>query len=344
MQHTHEPQGHNINGLIMDWGGSIQRGYFSEEDYEEGAMVPHVKAMGGMPSGMDTPVCSGNVDQFEVLNSPVWTVDQGSNGTPDGYGGTSYARGDGYKKSEEAASNSRATGPKSRLTKGQAVSAPEHQSLFEKLDNLEIPGGIHPGSFSSVNMTEMLHSHSRKKRKTKFYPTGSYSWDNYPTKINSGKLKITYASNSPHSTAKTGYIDTFITKNGTDFSKSLTWNDFEPVPIHHWVPQNDNNGISQRFYNLENAVDYEIDLPENSIGKQVLLQVWVRGHRDLAVYSCADVIIGDFGDEVGESGIDTSRYATKCRAGDDNVGLGSGCRTNGLVSLISIMSFLWSLK
>ena len=114
----------------------------------------------------------------------------------------------------------------------------------------------------------------------------------YPSKMKNGPNQFTYSVSAPHKTYNTGYIDFYITKDSTDFSKPLTWNDLEEAPFCHYVPSSDRSPLQTAGFG--NVEEFQCEIPEEKIGQHVLFSVWQRADSDEAFYSCSDVVLENF--------------------------------------------------
>ena len=96
---------------------------------------------------------------------------------------------------------------------------------------------------------------------------------------------FSYSVTATHHTFPNGYIDSYLTKTGVDFTLPLTWEDFEDQPFCHYVPPSLNTPIQEGG----DTDHFECQIPEASVGLHVILQVWQRSDSPEAFYSCADV-------------------------------------------------------
>jgi len=120
----------------------------------------------------------------------------------------------------------------------------------------------------------------------------------YPTKMKNGPHEFIYTCSAPHRTTGRGYVDNYITKDGVDLDKELTWADFEAEPICSYVPPSYPSPMQQTGQPSEwhhiNSEKYDCIIPTDKIGDHVILRIWQRDDTGEAFYDCGDVILEPF--------------------------------------------------
>ena len=89
-----------------------------------------------------------------------------------------------------------------------------------------------------------------------------------------GKYKFEFYATTPHATK---YFRLFVTRDGWDRDKSLSWSDMERFGQSR-KPKLDGNTFSMKFR-----------LPEGKEGRHVILAIWQRSDSQEAFYSCSEV-------------------------------------------------------
>ncbi|UGY90578.1 lytic polysaccharide monooxygenase auxiliary activity family 9 protein [Streptomyces gobiensis] len=110
-------------------------------------------------------------------------------------------------------------------------------------------------------------------------------------KLSSGDHTFTYKGTAPHK----GSFELYITKDGYDPSKPLTWSDLETKPFAKVTDPRMEGG------------DYVFNgtIPNKS-GRHLIYSIWQRSDSPEAFYTCSDVT---FGGDSGGSGTGTSQPA-----------------------------------
>ncbi|WP_340375115.1 lytic polysaccharide monooxygenase [Streptomyces sp. SS7] len=91
-----------------------------------------------------------------------------------------------------------------------------------------------------------------------------------------GTLRMTYASTIPH----TGTFRLYLTKQGYDPTKPLTWDDLPERPFAEIKDPT----LSQGAYR------FSAKLPADRTGRQVLYTIWQNSSTPDTYYSCSDVV------------------------------------------------------
>ncbi|KUN88670.1 lytic polysaccharide monooxygenase auxiliary activity family 9 protein [Streptomyces griseoruber] len=94
-----------------------------------------------------------------------------------------------------------------------------------------------------------------------------------------GTLKMTYASTIPH----TGTFRLYLTKQGYDPTKPLTWDDLPERPFAEVKDPT----LSQGAYR------FSAKLPADRTGRQVLYTIWQNSSTPDTYYSCSDVVFSE---------------------------------------------------
>lgn len=102
-----------------------------------------------------------------------------------------------------------------------------------------------------------------------------------------GTLRMTYASTIPH----TGTFRLYLTKQGYDPTKPLTWADLPERPFAEVKDPT----LTDRAYR------FSVKLPADRTGRQVLYTIWQNSSTPDTYYSCSDVV---FPAAAGTSGTD----------------------------------------
>ncbi|WP_416978266.1 lytic polysaccharide monooxygenase auxiliary activity family 9 protein [Streptomyces sp. T028] len=105
-----------------------------------------------------------------------------------------------------------------------------------------------------------------------------------------GTLNMTYASTIPH----TGTFRLYLTKQGYDPTKPLTWDDLPERPFAE-VKDPALTGGAYRF---------SAKLPADRTGRQVLYTIWQNSSTSDTYYSCSDVVFSAAAGSSGTSGTD----------------------------------------
>lgn len=97
------------------------------------------------------------------------------------------------------------------------------------------------------------------------------------TELAAGKHTFHYKATAPHA----GSIELFITKEGYDPTKPLTWSDLEEKPFAKVTDPQAQNG------------EYVFDgtVPDRS-GRHLIYSIWQRSDSPEAFYTCSDVVLG----------------------------------------------------
>lgn len=114
---------------------------------------------------------------------------------------------------------------------------------------------------------------------------------NWPTTQVSSGQRITFQYNA---WAKhPGRFDQYITKDGWDPSKPLTWDDLEPTPFDSVVnpPVRSGGPQGDEYY-------WDATLPDKQ-GQHIIYSVWTRSDSPEAFYNCSDVNFGGSGGNNG---------------------------------------------
>ena len=127
----------------------------------------------------------------------------------------------------------------------------------------------------------------------------NFEFQEYPTKMKNGPTEFMYTCSAPHRTTGKGYFDSYITKDGVDFTKELTWNDFQERPFCSWMPpsypsatqQSGQPSASEKFINSDK---YDCDIPTDKLGAHTILTIWQRDDTGESFYSCSDVELEAF--------------------------------------------------
>ncbi|WP_192483922.1 MULTISPECIES: lytic polysaccharide monooxygenase [Cysteiniphilum] len=118
-------------------------------------------------------------------------------------------------------------------------------------------------------------------------PKYFHIWEENKTELDVGMNEFTFHATAPHMTGfspagHTGYIDIYVTKEGWDKSKAITFNDITQQPICHYVPET--AGVVGNYHK------YSCDIPNEYAGKDaVLFTVWQRSDSAEAFYACSNV-------------------------------------------------------
>ncbi|WP_460070615.1 lytic polysaccharide monooxygenase auxiliary activity family 9 protein [Streptomyces sp. YKOK-I1] len=94
-----------------------------------------------------------------------------------------------------------------------------------------------------------------------------------------GTLRMTYASTIPH----TGTFRLYLTKQGYDPTKPLTWDDLPERPFAEVKDPT----LSQGAYR------FSAKLPADRTGRQVLYTIWQNSSTPDTYYSCSDVVFSE---------------------------------------------------
>ena len=108
-----------------------------------------------------------------------------------------------------------------------------------------------------------------------------------------GKSTVHYAAWAAHP----GQMRLFVTKDGYDPTKALTWNDLESVPFSTWnetVP----NGTGEYYW--------DVTWPTGKTGRHIVYSVWARTDSQETFYGCSDVLFDGGNGEVVGMGTSTS--------------------------------------
>ncbi|MFE0727428.1 lytic polysaccharide monooxygenase [Streptomyces antibioticus] len=111
-----------------------------------------------------------------------------------------------------------------------------------------------------------------------------------------GTLRMTYASTIPH----TGTFKLYLTKQGYDPSRPLTWSDLPDRPFAEIKDPKLTNG----------AYRFAAQLPTGRTGRQVLYTIWQNTSTPDTYYSCSDVVFPG-GGTGGGAGAQQGGTATK---------------------------------
>ncbi|MGW1032887.1 lytic polysaccharide monooxygenase [Streptomyces antibioticus] len=111
-----------------------------------------------------------------------------------------------------------------------------------------------------------------------------------------GTLRMTYASTIPH----TGTFKLYLTKQGYDPSRPLTWSDLPDRPFAEIKDPKLTNG----------AYRFGAQLPTGRTGRQVLYTIWQNTSTPDTYYSCSDVVFPG-GGTGGGAGAQKGGTATK---------------------------------
>jgi chitin-binding protein len=123
--------------------------------------------------------------------------------------------------------------------------------------------------------------------------------------------------------AHPGWFYVYITKDGFDPTKTLTWNDIEDRPflsVDH-PPLNGSPGTVEANYSWRGQ------LPANKSGRHIIYMVWQRSDSQETFYSCSDVVFdGGNGEVTGikEPGNPTEPVPGQCSATRRTTGTWSG--------------------
>ncbi|KUO12761.1 lytic polysaccharide monooxygenase [Streptomyces sp. DSM 15324] len=117
-----------------------------------------------------------------------------------------------------------------------------------------------------------------------------------------GTLRMTYASTIPH----TGTFRLYLTKQGYDPAKPLTWDDLPERPFAEIKDPT----LSQGAYR------FSAKLPADRTGRQVLYTIWQNSSTPDTYYSCSDVVFSASGTAggSGSSAGDGTKQETKASA------------------------------
>ncbi|MBX9393676.1 lytic polysaccharide monooxygenase [Streptomyces sp. TRM72054] len=94
--------------------------------------------------------------------------------------------------------------------------------------------------------------------------------------------------------AHPGWFHVYITKDGFDPTRTLTWDDMEEQPflsVDH-PPLNGSPGTVEANYSWTGA------LPDNKSGRHIIYMVWQRSDSQETFYSCSDVVFDGGNGEV----------------------------------------------
>ncbi|MEU8436548.1 lytic polysaccharide monooxygenase [Streptomyces sp. NPDC029216] len=107
------------------------------------------------------------------------------------------------------------------------------------------------------------------------------------TPMTSGAHTFRYKGTAPHK----GSFELYVTKDGYDPSKPLTWSDLEPAPFAKATDPGMQNG------------DYVFGgtVPKKS-GRHLIYSIWQRSDSPEAFYTCSDVVFGKDGGNGGGPG------------------------------------------
>ncbi|MFR0356624.1 lytic polysaccharide monooxygenase auxiliary activity family 9 protein [Streptomyces sediminimaris] len=123
--------------------------------------------------------------------------------------------------------------------------------------------------------------------------------------------------------AHPGSFYVYITKDGFDPTKTLTWDDMEDTPfltVDH-PPLNGTPGTVEANYSWSGK------LPENKTGRHIIYMVWQRSDSAETFYSCSDVVFdGGNGEVTGvhDPGDPTGPVPGRCTATRETTGSWSG--------------------
>ncbi len=107
------------------------------------------------------------------------------------------------------------------------------------------------------------------------------------TAMKAGPHTFRYRATAPHK----GTFELYLTKDGYDPSKPLTWSDLEPEPFAKATDP----ALEDGGYVIEGTV------PKRS-GRQLVYSIWQRSDSPEAFYSCSDVAFGgEGGDGAGKA-------------------------------------------
>ncbi|OEU98460.1 chitin-binding protein [Streptomyces qinglanensis] len=107
------------------------------------------------------------------------------------------------------------------------------------------------------------------------------------TAMKAGPHTFRYRATAPHK----GTFELYLTKDGYDPSKPLTWSDLEPEPFAKATDP----ALEDGGYVIEGTV------PKRS-GRQLVYSIWQRSDSPEAFYSCSDVTFGgEGGDGAGKA-------------------------------------------
>ncbi|MFF4661040.1 lytic polysaccharide monooxygenase [Streptomyces sp. NPDC001381] len=112
-----------------------------------------------------------------------------------------------------------------------------------------------------------------------------------------GTLRMTYASTIPH----TGTFRLYLTKQGYDPAKPLTWADLPDRPFAEVKDPALTNG----------AYRFGVKLPADRTGHQVLYTIWQNSSTPDTYYSCSDVV---FSQPAGAGGTEEPKEKEKAAA------------------------------
>ncbi|MYX95534.1 chitin-binding protein, partial [Streptomyces sp. SID486] len=100
-----------------------------------------------------------------------------------------------------------------------------------------------------------------------------------------GRLSLAYASTIAH----TGTFRLYLTEQGYDPSRPLTWSDLPERPFARITDPPLRDG----------AYRMEVTLPADRTGRQVLYTVWQNSSTPDTYYSCSDVVFPEHGEAAG---------------------------------------------
>ncbi|WP_393099486.1 lytic polysaccharide monooxygenase [Streptomyces sp. LN325] len=134
------------------------------------------------------------------------------------------------------------------------------------------------------------------------------------TAVSAGAYTFRYRVTAPHK----GTFNVYLTKDGYDPSKPLTWGDLD---LAHPVATKTDPAATNGYYTFSGT------LPKRS-GKQLLYAVWQRSDSPEAFYSCSDVTFGGSGGS-GNSGSGNSGSGGSGSGSSSSAGGGSGSGGTG---------------
>jgi predicted carbohydrate-binding protein with CBM5 and CBM33 domain len=96
--------------------------------------------------------------------------------------------------------------------------------------------------------------------------------------------------------AHPGFFYTYVTKDGYDPTKPLTWDDLESTPFY----TADHPPSSGQVATLNGKYYWNATLPANKSGRHIIYTVWSRTDSTETFYSCSDVVFdGGHGEVTG---------------------------------------------
>ncbi|MDK1475673.1 lytic polysaccharide monooxygenase [Streptomyces sp. 549] len=199
--------------------------------------------------------------------------------------------------------------PKSAACKA-AVAASGTQAFY---DWNEVNIGDAAGRHRQIIPDGKLCSAGRDKYKGLDLPRADWP----ASSLNSGAHTFQYKATAPHK----GSFELYITKDGYDPGKPLTWADLETTPFAKVADPQLQNG----------AYVFQGTVPQKS-GRHLIYSIWQRSDSPEAFYTCSDVTFGGSGSggSGGSNGSGTAGSTTGgTTGGSAEGGSGSGGSTGG---------------